>query len=195
MEARHYTAVEILRDGESLLIRAIRPEDKALLIEMFERLTPQTIYYRFHGAKKRLSRRELIYLTELDFHRQAALVALLADDDGERIVGVGRWACPPNGLTDRAEVAFTVEDGEQGRGIGKLLLHHLMRVARAQGIKEFEAFVLAENVRMLELFGRTGLVVHHSAEDRACHLIMSIRADPSLPDSDQQLAAQPADDL
>jgi GNAT superfamily N-acetyltransferase len=173
-DSASYSANEKLRDGRSLRIRAIRAEDKDALVAMFKRLSPKTVYYRFHGAKRRLTKRELVYLTELDFHRQAAVVAILEVDGEERISGVGRYASAPDTPDDRAEVALTVEDVEQGCGIGTLLLTHLMRIARAEGIVRFDAFVLADNTRMIELFERTGLVTERSAGAGACHLVLTL---------------------
>jgi len=179
MEPRDYAVEETLRDGRKLHIRAIRPDDKQALVDLFRRLSPQTIYYRFHGVKKSLSPAELVYLTELDFHRQAALVAVLEIDGQERIVGVGRYASAPGSPEHRAEVALTVEDAHQGRGIGSLLLKHLMGVACAEGITELDAHVLAENRGMLHMFERSGLVIRRSAAAGACHLVMTTEADSS----------------
>lgn len=178
MEPRNYAVDETLRDGTHLHIRAIRADDKQALVALFERLSPETVYFRFHGVKKSLSRGELVYLTELDFHRQAALVAVLKMDGVGRIVGVGRYAVAPEAPEHRAEVAVTVEDAHQGRGIGSLLLKHLMNVARAEGVTELDAHVLAENKRMLQLFERTGLVFSRSAYAGACHLVMTTTASP-----------------
>lgn len=161
-----------------MTIRAIRPDDKAALLALFDRLSPETIYYRFHGAKKRLSRRELIYLTELDFHRKAALVAALGVGADERIVGVARYAVDPESSVRRAEFAITVEDAQQGRGIGRRLLEHLARVARAEGFEEMEAFVLSDNLPMIRLLERSGRVLRRAAEARACHLILTTSSEP-----------------
>jgi GNAT superfamily N-acetyltransferase len=179
MEPRKYAVDETLRDGTHLHIRAIRPDDKQALVALFERLSPQTVYYRFHGVKKSLSREELVYLTELDFHRQAALVALLNIDGDDQIVGVGRYAGAPGAPEHRAEIALTIEDAHQGRGIGSLLLKHLMNVARTEGVTELDAHVLAENEGMLKLFERTGLVLRRAASAGACHLVMTTEASPA----------------
>ncbi len=179
VDGHEYSAEERLRDGGRVTIRAIRPEDKPALVDLFGRLSADTIYYRFLGTKKRLTANELVYLTELDFHRQAALVAVLEDNGGPRIVGVGRYVSPPSWPEDRAEVALTVEDAEQGRGIGTQLLRHLMRVALAEGITVFDCFLFSENARMIELLERTGLVISRAAEGGLCHLAVSTRAGPS----------------
>ncbi|MGD2217440.1 MAG: GNAT family N-acetyltransferase [Gemmatimonadales bacterium] len=194
MEPRKYAVDETLRDGTHLYIRAIQPADKEALVALFERLSPETVYYRFHGVKKSLSREELVYLTELDFHRQAALVAVLTVDGEERIVGVGRYAGAPGAPEHRAEVALTVEDAHQSRGIGSLLLKHLMSVARTEGVTELDAFVLTENEAMLQLFERTGLVIRRSFSSGACHLIMTTEASPAAfpPDRPPERSADPS---
>jgi RimJ/RimL family protein N-acetyltransferase len=174
-----YRVEEVLRDGHPVLIRAIRPDDKQRLAELHGRLSSEAIYYRFLGAKKRLTSAELAYLTELDFRRQAALVAILVANGSERIAGVGRYACEPGGPDDQADVAITVEDAEQGRGIGTLLLKHLMRVAGAEGVTKFDAHLLSENQKMMRLLERTGLVLQRVAEGGMCHLTVSTDARPT----------------
>lgn len=177
MDPREYSTEHQLKDGQRVKIRAIRPDDKAALSALFDRLSPETIYYRFHGAKKQLSRRELTYLTELDFHDRAALVALLGEEAEERIVGVARYAIGPDSPRYRAEIALTVEDAEQGRGIGTLLLEHLNRLAREEGIEELEAFILSDNHGMIRLLESSGRVFQRQASAKSCHLIMTTGAD------------------
>jgi len=179
MDARDYHIHETLADGARLTIRAIRPDDKSALVALFDRLSPESVYYRFHGAKKRLSRKELAYLTELDFHRQAALLALLSEGDEEYVAGVARYAVAPASPLDRAEMAITVADAEQGRGIGSLLLDHLVRVARTQDIRELEAYVLAENRPMIRLLERSGRLVARRAGGGVCHLILTTASEPT----------------
>jgi GNAT superfamily N-acetyltransferase/predicted CoA-binding protein len=163
--ARDYWVEEILRDGGSILIRAIRPDDKTRLLEHFRGLSARSVYFRFFGAKKNLSERELAAFTELDFARGVALVATLVEDGRERIIGVGRLSVMGEpGTSSRAEVAFAVADDHQGRGIGTLLLEHLAPIARALGITELQADVLGENRRMLEVFANSGFAVRRSID-------------------------------
>src|SRR5262245_9224128 len=122
-----YATDALLRDGGSIHIRAIRPDDKQRLLEAFERLSSRSVYFRFFQTKQRLTDQELRYFTELDFTRAVALVATLQERQEEHVIGVGRYfrlqqAGQP---TTHAEVAFTVADAHQGRGVGTLLLEHL----------------------------------------------------------------------
>jgi acetyl coenzyme A synthetase (ADP forming)-like protein len=165
---RDYAVDEILRDGGSIRIRAIRPDDKVRLFEHFSGLSPQSRYQRFFGGKRTLSREELARLTELDFDTHVGLVATLSDGHVEHFIGVGRYF--RTGDPSRAEVAFAVLDEHQGRGIGTLLLEHLRRIARAHGITEFAADVLGTNRRMLDVLGESGFQVKRSAEGGVVHV-------------------------
>ncbi len=164
-----YAAEELLRDGGSILIRAIRPADKALLLEHFNRLSALSRYRRFLGPKTGLSEQELRHLTELDFHQHAALVAVLREGERERLIGVGRYI-RQDSEPRRAEVAFAVLDEYQGRGIGTLLLDHLSRLARASAITEFEADVLGDNSQMIEVFTHSGFHVRRFFDSGVVHV-------------------------
>lgn len=172
VDSLQYSIEAILQDGQSVHIRALRPDDRDRLLTHFQRLSPRSVYYRFFRAKKRLSEDELRQFTELDFVHNAALVATLRKGGEEEIIGVGRYSelDATAGAPRRAEVAFAVLDEYQGRGIGTLLLEHLVPIARSQGIEEFEADVLGENNQMLRVFDKSGLKVKRSIENGVFHV-------------------------
>jgi GNAT superfamily N-acetyltransferase len=126
MEARGYAADDVLRDGASVRIRAIGAEDKARLAAFHRRLSPESVYFRFFEYKQALSPKDLRYLTEVDFDRRVALVATLAAGPDAPIVGVARFdVLPgPEHAPLRAELGIVVEDAQQNRGIGTVLLKH-----------------------------------------------------------------------
>ena len=157
-DLREYAADEILRDGRSIHIRAIRPDDRELLADHFHRLSLRSVRLRFQGAKRDLSQDELDYYTRPDFVRHVALVATLRDGGAERILGVGLYLVDDE-TAGTAEVAFAVVDEHQGRGIATLLLDLLLDIARQRGITEFHAQVLGENNQMLDVFRHTALRV------------------------------------
>ena len=170
-DPRNYEAEEILRDGGSIHIRAIRPDDKSRLVDHFNHLSQRSVYFRFFGAKKRLTEQEVARFTEPDFVRHVGLVATLRENGKEQIIGVGRYmARDDQGAPQRAEVAFAVADEHQGRGIGTVLLEHLAPIASANGITEFEADVLGENNQMLRVFADSGFVVRRSMEAGVVHV-------------------------
>ena len=167
MDPRQYAVDELLRDGGSIHIRAIRPDDKERLVAFHGRLSEESIYFRFFSFKRTLSEQDLRYFTELDFEHRVALVATLREAANERIVGVGRYTVinQDEGPPYRAEVAFVVEDAQQGRGIGTLLLEHLLPIAAQNGVTEIQADVLGKNNRMLSVFASSGLVIQRSLDD------------------------------
>ena len=181
-EPRHYTTDALLRDGGSIHIRAIRPDDKQRLLDLFERLSSRSVYFRFFQTKQRLTDEELRHCTELDFTRDAALVATLQARQEEHIIGVGRsFRIEEHGQpTTRAEVAFTVADAHQGRGVGTLLLEHLAALARRQGIDTFEAYVLGENNRMLEVFAASGFTVQRALDTGVFHVAFPTADTPQV---------------
>ena len=104
--------------------------------------------------------------------RRVALVGTLGAGEAESIIGVGRYAVPPTQPDPprSAELAFLIRDEHQGRGIGTVLLAHLLVIAGEQGIRAFEADVPAENRAMLRVFEKSGLRARRSLESGVVHL-------------------------
>ena len=143
-----------LRSGHQALVRPLRPDDGPGLAEAFEQLSETSRYRRFFAVKPRLSEGTLALLTDVDHHDHEALVAL-APDSGQ-LVGVARFF-RLSGQPDQAEVAVTVIDSWQRRGLGTVLLRELAQRAATEGIRHFTAEILAENGPMLTLAHRLGL--------------------------------------
>lgn len=137
-----------LGPGLEVLIRPIRPEDKPLLTEAFQGLTPEAKYQRFFAPVQKLTESDLIYLTEVDHSDHEALVAI--DPEDGSIVAVARYI--RTGAGNEAEVAIIVGDGWQGRGLGTAILQRLAKRAAAEGIEYFLALVLTSNTTATELF-------------------------------------------
>jgi len=138
----------LLRSGDRVLIRPIRPEDKAGLQKGLHQLTPDSRYRRFFSPLPELSARQLRYLTEVDHHTHKALVAIDLDSgDG---IGVARFVRSTTDLT-AAEAAVAVGDKWHGHGVGTALLMALAAHAREEGVERFTASVLAGNSACLEL--------------------------------------------
>lgn len=144
-----------LRDGATIEIRPISPQDRELLRAAFERLSPESRYRRFFGPMPELSERELDYLTQVDHSDHEALIAV--DPGTGDMVGVARFIrLEPGGVV--AEPAITVADDWQARGVGTALLHALLARALQERIERFDAPVLANNmeaIRVLEALGET----------------------------------------
>jgi RimJ/RimL family protein N-acetyltransferase len=142
-----------LRDGSAVLIRPVRPEDARLLEDGFAGLSDRSRRMRFLGPKAGLSAAELRYLTDVDHRDHEALGALDHARGGG--VGIARY------VRDRedpyaAEIAVTVIDGWQGRGLGTELLARLSERACQEGIRRFTAAVAADNAPMTGLLRNLG---------------------------------------
>jgi RimJ/RimL family protein N-acetyltransferase len=166
-----------LRDGSTVHLRPIRPDDDGLMIALFNRFSPQTIYLRFHHAIGEMTEKEVQRYTHVDYHDTFALIATLGEPQEERIIAVGRYA--RLGDSDRAEVAFVVEDGYQGRGISTQLLYQLAAAARGKGIRVFEAEVLGENNEMMAVFRESGFPIDSRLADGVLHVVFAIERTPA----------------
>lgn len=144
----------VLRDGATVHLRPIRPDDAGRIAALHARLSPETVYRRFFTPLSSLPPRLLERLVNVDYVDRLALVAELGDD----IVAVARYDRLPSGRQggDDAEVAFVVDDSHQGRGLGTLLLEHLAAAAREAGIGRFVADTLPGNLPMMRVFHDAG---------------------------------------
>jgi GNAT superfamily N-acetyltransferase len=143
------TAIAPLADGAILAIRPVTADDKALILDGFERLSERSRYLRFLTPTPTLSRAQLAYLSELDQIDHVGLGFL----EGETPVAIGRWVRFDDD-PEAADVALTVVDDFQGRGVGRLVIQALVATARHRGVRWLHFDVLAENVAMLALLDR-----------------------------------------
>ncbi|MGH9118188.1 MAG: GNAT family N-acetyltransferase [Acidimicrobiales bacterium] len=143
--------VHVLRDGTKVMVRPLEASDRDALARGFAQLSPSSRRLRFFSPVDALTPAQLDYLTDVDHERHDAIGAILIDDAGApgEGVGVGRWIR----LDDdprKAEIAVTVLDEYQGRGIGTLLIGTLAQRAIDRGVETFVAQVLWENIGWLE---------------------------------------------
>ncbi|MGH3413324.1 MAG: GNAT family N-acetyltransferase [Marmoricola sp.] len=163
----HWEADVLLREGRAAHLRPISPDDADRLVDFYEDVSDRSRYLRFFSPMPRLSDKDLHRFTHVDHHDRVAFVVTMAD----RIMGVGRYDTVRPGL---AEVAFLVQDQHQGRGIGQLLLEHLAQAGRECGLERFEAEVLADNYRMMQVFREQGYEVTGAYEEGVAHLEFQI---------------------
>jgi RimJ/RimL family protein N-acetyltransferase len=136
-----------------LAVRPITPDDRDALAAAFARLSPETRRRRFLGPKPKLTARELVYLTNVDHVSHEALVAV--DEEEGEIVAVARYATGPRGGAS-ADMAVTVADDCQGRGIGTSLAARIVHAAHRNGIASLTATTMWENRSALALLRRLG---------------------------------------
>jgi RimJ/RimL family protein N-acetyltransferase len=166
-----YSAIETLRNGKQLEIRALHPEDRDDLLTAVGRASPQTLYRRFFGARRDFSEKEMSFFLNVDFINHVALVAIVKEDGEEKIIGSARYIITSGG---EAEVAFAVIDQYQRQGVGATLMRHVGKIARAAGLTELQAEVLADNVAMLRVFEKSGYRVTSKREADIVHVTMRL---------------------
>lgn len=171
MKPNVYRATEILRDGHRLEVRALEPQDRDALVAAAGRSSAETLALRFFSPKRGFTEKEIEYYTKVDFVNHVALAAVVDEAGKPLIVGGGRYIVAQPGC---AEVAFTVEDAHQGRGIASLLLRHLVKIARAAGLKELFAEVLPDNAPMLKVFERSGIPMARKRGRDAVHVTLRL---------------------
>ena len=137
-----------LRDGSQILVRRLAPADAPMLADGFARLSAESRRLRFLTLKPSLSESELRYLTHVDGHHHDALGAI--DPETGQGIAVARFVRDEHDPS-RAEVAVTVADEWQRRGVGKLLLSRLADRARGEGVTRFTALVSTDNRGMQRL--------------------------------------------
>ena len=161
----------LLNDGTTIEIRPARPEDFDAVREMHEKLTPDSLYLRFFSMSPSAAGREARRLCREPAPDHAALLAVM---DGE-LIGCGSYECddPPS---RSAEIAFTVADDMHNRGVGMLLMEHLISLARNRGLHAFTAETLSENALMLKVFADAGLEAHRALDDGVYDLTFPLPA-------------------
>lgn len=167
-----YETEVILRDGSIVQLRPIRVEDAERWLAFANRLSPHSRYLRFHYVPKKSSPEDALRSCTVDYNNTFAIVAELLTEQGRDIIADGRYFRLPGKRS--AEVAFTIDDAYQGKGIGTRLVEWLVHIAREKGIHTFEADVLGDNRAMMAVFRDYGFHVSSSLEAGTYHVVFPI---------------------
>ncbi|TNC97613.1 MAG: hypothetical protein FD121_792 [Gallionellaceae bacterium] len=152
-----------LADGTDITIRPIRPEDAQLVKQFVHDLSEETKYFRFMNSVQELTEDMLSRLTQIDYSRELALIAVTEVHEKEVQLGVARYAINPDAKS--CEFALVVADNITGKGLGQKLMVSLMEAARSKGLEIIEGEVLSHNHNMLKLMTRLGFSIKNSTED------------------------------
>ena len=166
-----YSAVEHLRDGRPITIRALRRDDTPAMLAAIEQTSMQSLRRRFFVTKRNFSEKEIDFFINVDFDKHVALVAQLDQEGSSAIAGGARYIVVAPG---QAEIAFVVVDAYQGQGIGTLLMRHLALLARDAGLKELIAEVLPENTAMRKVFEKFGFRPGARRDPQVLHLSLQL---------------------
>jgi GNAT superfamily N-acetyltransferase len=165
--------VEKIED-EQVLIRPISPNDAGLEQGFINNLSDQSKHYRFLGGRAPLSIKELIELCDIDYYSKMAFIALIDDGDQGTVIGVSRYAIDKD--NESFEFAVTVADEWQNKGLGTLLMKHLIGYAKSHEIKQIYSIDLASNYKMRALANDLGMKNKKDPDD-ANQIIYSLTLD------------------
>jgi GNAT superfamily N-acetyltransferase len=157
-----------LKDKSRVFLRPLKLTDEPLLRDMFYKLSPESVHYRFFRMIKTMPHEKLQEFLRVDYDADMSLVVLTDHSQNAYIVGIAHYSKDPR--TNFADAAFLVRDDWQGKGIGTHLMGHLASAAIARGIAGFTADVLVENHGMLRIFHKYGYPVESELEEGAYRL-------------------------
>ena len=163
-----YESDVVLRDGSTLRLRPVRPDDGEALVRLHERLSAESWYFRFFNARPGTIP-DVSNLLRADFENEFVLVA----EASGRLSGVATCSRDPK-APERAEVAFIIADALQGRGVGTRMLETLAGIARDNRIRTFDAYVLQDNDRMMHVFLDSGFEAERRLEGGILHVVLSL---------------------
>ena len=154
----------VLDDGTLINIRPMHLTDEKRVRGLFQSLSEQTRYYRFMSHITRVPQKQIQNFVYIDYRSEMALVGTIPESHGDEIIAIGRYFIDPR--TNRAEVAFVVQDKWQNRGIGTFIFKLLINIARQNGIEGFDAEVLIENKPMLAVLHKGDCKLSSRTEGR-----------------------------
>jgi acetyltransferase len=167
-----YETMWRLRDGRTVILRPIKPEDEPLWLEMFQNFSEESIRYRFFQVLKDTPHETRVRYCNIDYDREIAIVAELTEEGRKRILGVARVSIEPDGRT--GEIAFIVADPWQGLGLGTKLVDYVLEICADMKLETIYAIMLADNYRAMGLMKKMGFTVKYM-DDGTTKGMLSIR--------------------
>ena len=159
---KKYEALWNLRDGRSVLLRPIKPEDEPLWLEMFQNFSEESIRYRFFQIIKDTPHEVRVRYCNIDYDREIAIVAELTEEGRRKILGVVRLIIEPNGKT--GEIAFIIADPWQHLGLGTKMVDYMIEICKDRALEQIYGIMLSDNHRAIKLMKKMGFNVEHLDE-------------------------------
>jgi len=150
-----------LNDGSAIFLRPIKPTDGPLLLNLFQKLSRETIYFRFLTHLNKLQPEMLKQLVEIDYESHFALAAIITADAKESIIGTCRYIVKEN--TDHAELTVVLRDDWQRKGLGKAMVTRVVNIARSKGLASIEILLDYRNEGMKRIFSSLGYPVQYES--------------------------------
>lgn len=166
---KRYERLWTLKDGRTVLLRPIKPEDEPLWLDMFKHLSQESVYQRFFTVIKDTPHEQIVRYCNIDYAREMSIVAELSEGNAKRIIGVASlvidWRSRGKDGYREGEVAVIVADPWQGLGLGTKLVDYILEIAEDMNVKAVNAVMLASNARIIDLMKRMGFRLEALDED------------------------------
>jgi acetyltransferase len=156
---KKYETLWRMRDGRTVLLRPIKPEDEPLWLEMFQNFSEESIRYRFFQIIKDTPHEVRVRYCNIDYDREVAIVAELTEEGRRKILGVARVSIEPDGKA--GEIAFIVADPWQGLGLGTKMVDYAIDVCRDMEVETLYAIMLSDNYRAIALTRKMGFTIKY----------------------------------
>jgi len=159
---KKYETLWKLKDGRTVLLRPIKPEDEPLWLEMFQNFSEESIRYRFFQIIKDTPHEVRVRYCNIDYDREIAIVAELNEEGRRKILGVVRVSLEPD--RKAGEIAFIVADPWQGLGLGTKMVDYTIEVCKDMGVETLYAIMLADNHRAINLTKKMGFTLKYQED-------------------------------
>lgn len=166
----NYVLKTTLKNGESVTLRPILPEDESLMIQFHRELSEHSVrqrYFEFMSLDRRVAHERLIRACFNDYDREWAIVAEIEQNQQKQMVGIGRLMRIPG--ISRAQFKLVIIDAYHHLGLGTQLLEHLLRIAKQEKIEGVDGFILSENTGMIKICRKLGFSLHQEKDSSVIH--------------------------
>jgi len=159
---KKYETLWKLRDGRTVLLRPIKPEDEPLWLEMFQNFSEQSIRYRFFNIIKDTPHEVRVRYCNIDYDREIAIVPELTEDGRRKILGVVRVPIEPD--TKTGEIAVIVADPWQGLGLGSKMMDYMIEICKDKKLETIYGVMLSDNYQAINLMKKMGFTIKYLSD-------------------------------
>jgi acetyltransferase len=184
---KKYETVWTLRDGRTVLLRPIKPEDEPLWLEMFQNFSEQSIRYRFFQIIKDTPHETRVRYCNIDYDREIAIVPELTENGRKRILGVTRVSIEPDGK--KGEIAFITADPWQGLGLGTKMIDYVLEICKDMKLETIYAIMLQDNFQAIGLMKKMGFTIKYS-DDGTVAATLDLREEEIRPCAETDLSKE-----
>lgn len=172
LHLKQYESLLKFKNRQELLLRPIMVLDRHLLVDLFNRMSTQSVYFRFLRPLKTLPENMINRLLTIDYHSSFAMVAVLKENGKDAIISIGRYGYDPD--EHGTDLAVAVRDDWQQLGLGKIMLLKIVNIAIEHGITNFIGMMDPQNTVIKKLLVTLGYKVKYSMESGFCRVEITV---------------------